>query len=389
MTVTVEYNPLDPQTLENPYPLYRELRESSPVFWHEVMNSWVLTRYNDCREVLRNNELFARDRRRVGAEVPEYLQNLQTLDPPEQTPLKTVLLNSLRSQDLKGIGLRAHGEIGELFGELSTRTEFDWIHDVAAPVALSITSTLFGVEQPPVEFYVPLSDAIARRMDIGLMPEREAPGNDAKQKLNSLVAMWYAADEVNDGVLSTIRRTAGEAGVPEHYVRNTTGVMFNASYGTLFATVSNIALTLIRHPEALHLLRESDDPRLLDTAVDELIRFEGPAQGTSRVATERTEIAGTVIDAGQVVLTLIGSANRDPEEFERPEELVLDRSPNRHLAFGWGVHGCLGVVFGRIAVKSLIECLLEAPALKLAGVPKRRTTATVRSMDYLPVAFVR
>lgn len=386
MPGTSVYNPLHPDTLANPYPLYAELREQAPIFWHERSNSWALTRYRECREVLRDNETFARDRRRVGVEIPEFLQNIQTLDPPALTPLKNVLSDALRSQDLDAMGQRARKSIEHLFLTLAEREQFDWIHEVAAPVALSVTSELFGVEQPAQELYVPLSDSIARRMDIGLEPGRAASGNDAKNQLNKLVKQWYAAED-RPGVLSTIRRTGSEAGVPEHYIRNTTGVMFNASYGTLFATISNVALALVQHPEALDTIRQRRDEKLLETAVDELIRFEGPAQGTSRVAARPTTIAGQPIERGDVVLALVASANRDPREFTRPEELVLDRAPNRHLAFGWGLHGCLGAVFGRIAVREIIYCLAEAPDLWLAGTPKRRTTATVRSLDLLPLTF--
>jgi cytochrome P450 len=162
-------------------------------------------------------------------------------------------------------------------------------------------------------------------------------------------------------------------------------VMFNASYGTVFATAGNVALTLLEHPEAMEALQ---DPQLLTTGVDELIRFDGPAQGTSRVATRRTTISGTTIEPGPIVLTLMAAANRDPEEFPRPEELLLNRTPNRHLSFGWGPHSCLGAVFGRLAVRELVRGLLAAPQrLRLAGVPTRRRTATVRSLDALPVTF--
>ncbi|RQX01605.1 cytochrome P450 [Micromonospora arida] len=385
MSTAVEYDPLSPEMLANPYPQYARFRRTAPIFWHEGMKSWVLSRYQDCRDVLRDNDTFARDRRRVGAELPEFLQNIQTIDPPDQGPLKSVLMNALRSQDLDTAGAQAREQITGIFADLARRERFDWIKEVAAPVALTITSHLFGVQRPDLQWYVKLSDSIARRMDIGLRPERAAVGNDARTQLNSLVDQWYAAER-RPGVFATIRETAGQLQVPPHYVHNTAGVMFNASYGTLFATVSNIALTLIERPETLNALRGADR-KLLDSATDELIRFEGPAQGTSRVATERTVIHGTTIERGQIVLTLMASANRDETEFTRPDELVLDRSPNRHLSFGWGVHGCLGAAFGRVAVRELILCLTEAPRLRLAGTPVRRTTATVRSLDSLPVSF--
>ncbi|UQA61793.1 cytochrome P450 [Polyangium aurulentum] len=386
MTLTLRYDPLDPGTLSDPYPLYAELRKNTPVFWHEQMQSWVLTRYRDCREVLRNYELFARDRRRVGEDVPEFRQSVQSMDPPEQSPLRTLLLNSLRAQDLDEISRRSRLQIEGLFARLADRAEFDFMSEVAAPIALTITSDLLGVEEPELKSYMALSDAIARRMDAGLLPSTIEAGDRARNQLNALVDAWLEGEE-RPGVLASVRRNAGKAQVPEHYIRNTTGVVFNASYGTLFATLGNVVLTLLQRPDALERLR---DKSLLAPGVDELIRFDGPAQGTSRVATKRTTIGDTVIEPGQIVMTLLASANRDPEEFPRPDELVLDRSPNRHLAFGWGPHACLGAMFGRIALRELIVGLLATPApLRLAGTPTRRRTATVRSMDVLPVTFRR
>jgi cytochrome P450 len=382
--IDIEYNPLDPQILENPYPTYAKLREACPVFWHDELDSWVVTRYKDCRRVLRDIEIFARDRRSVGIEVPEFLQNVQSLDPPDLWPLKALLAGALHAQDLAAIGRQVRDRISVLTERLADEHQFDWIHEVAAPLALGITAELFGVESPDLREYVSLSDAIARRMDAGFLPERAEPGNKARNQLNDLVATWFDS-ELRPGVVCEVRENANAAGVPDHYIRNSVAVMFNGSYGTLFAMVGNIALTLALHHKALEQL---SDENLLSTGVDELIRFDGPAQGTTRLATRTTRIGGCEIRRGQKVLTLLASANRDPDEFYRPEELVLDRSPNRHLSFAFGAHGCLGSTFGRVAVREVIVGLLNGPGrLQLVGTPTRRQTATVRSLDALPVTF--
>jgi cytochrome P450 len=378
------YEPLSPETLENPYPLYARLRETAPIFWHEQMSSWVVTRHADCVEVLREHNRFARDRRRVGVDVPENMQNLQSLDPPQLSPLKRVLVGAFRNQDLPAIGKRTHVLAERLLGTLADRTEFDWIHEVAAPLALAVSADLFGVPEPGLDYYAAISDAIARRMDGGLNPANIPAGDTARAELNRLVDGWLAADE-RPGILSAVRRNADRAGLPAHYIRNSASNMFNASYGTLFAAIGNVCLTLLEHPDVLAQLRS--DHTLLDTAPDELVRFDGPAQGTSRLAVEDTELCGQPIRSGQIVMTLFGAANRDPEEFANPENVVLSRSPNRHLGFGWGVHSCLGTMFGNLAISELLRALMDAPDLRLVGQPTRRTTATVRSMDLLPVAF--
>ncbi|MEV5137721.1 cytochrome P450 [Streptomyces syringium] len=384
MNETVIYDPFDPEVLTNPYPLYARLREETPVFWNDRMRSWVATRYDDCRDVLRDHRTFARDRRRVNVDVPEFAQNLQTLDPPQLAPLRSLLMNAFRAQDLDAAAHRTHDRIRGLLRSLSEHGEFDWIHEVAAPVALGLTAELFGVTEPDHEPYVAMADAISRRMDAGLDPTVVEPGDEARKRLNALADGWFAQDPGRPGLMTTIQELMAGSGVPGHYIGNSIATIFNASYGTVFAAAGNTVLTLLEHPGALDQFR---DPRIVDLGVEELIRFDGPAQGTSRVAAERTVLGGHVIEAGQPVITLLAAANRDPAQFEQPDELLLDRTPNRHLGFGWGSHACLGATFGHVAVREIVLCLLEAPSLRLAGTPVRRRTATVRSMDLLPVSF--
>ncbi|MFE4519093.1 cytochrome P450 [Kitasatospora sp. NPDC056783] len=384
MAETIVYDPLDPAVLTDPYPLYAELRDQTPVFWNERMQSWVATRYDDCREVLRNHQTFARDRRRVNIDVPEFAQNLQSLDPPQHAPLRSLLMNAFRAQDLDAAAHRTHDKILGLFQDLSDLDEFDWIHEVAAPVALNLTAELFGVVEPDLKHYAALADAITRRMDAGLDPTVIEPGDEARKQLNTLADGWFAENSGRPGLMTTIKQLMDGATVPEHYIGNSIAAIFNASYGTVFAAAGNAVLTLLQHRGTLDRFR---DRGVVDTGVEELIRFDGPAQGTSRIAAERTVLGGQVIEAGRPVITLLAAANRDPAQFERPDELVLDRSPNRHLGFGWGPHACLGATFGHVAIKEIVLCLLEAPSLRLTGTPVRRRTATVRSMDLLPVSF--
>ncbi|MBC3840527.1 cytochrome P450 [Streptacidiphilus sp. 4-A2] len=379
----VHYDPLDPDTLENPYSFYRQLRKNSPVFWHEQMKSWVLAGYHDCREVLRDHEVFARDRGRLGIEVPEFQQNIQSLDPRTRRPCE-VFTNALRRQDLDSVASAARRQILALLESLADRPRFDFMLEIAAPVALTMTSQLLGVPEPDLAEYVDISDWLAQRMDAGLRPEAVESGDLARKKLIKLVDQWFDGAGV-DGGLAGLQQDAKRDEIPEHYVRNTVGTVFNASFGTLYATAGNVLLTLFQHPEAFELLKDSS---LLASGTDELIRFDGPAQATSRVAVSRTKIGGITIERGQTVVALLASANRDPEQFDRPDELVLDRKPNRHLGFGWGPHACLGSMFGQIAVRALVESLVELPApLRMAGSPTRRRTATVRTIGVFPVSL--
>jgi len=222
-------------------------------------------------------------------------------------------------------------------------------------------------------------------MDSGLVPEQSERGTAAAAQLMESVDAWFEAPGAS-GIVPTLARSPEFIRAPDTLVRRTLGAMCNAAYSTIYASIGNATLALLEHPEALRRLKE--DNELAVTGADELIRFDGPAQGTSRVATVETTIDDTTIERGHVVLTLFGAANRDPAQFASPNELVLDRSPNRHLGFGWGAHACFGAEPARHALREYVARLAAFPrTLELAGEPRRRPTATLRWLQMLPVAF--
>ncbi len=388
MLSTPTYDPLDPATLANPYPVLAAMRASTPVFWHEGMQSWALTRYADCVAVLRDHERFARDRRRAGAVVPEPSLSVQSLDPPEQAPVRSLFMNALRAQDLDGIERRARSLLAARFSRLAELTEFDVMADIAAPLAVAVISDLLGVEEPGVDSFAAVSDAIMRSMDAGLDPATVEPGRVARQELSALVESWFRTSD-RPGLLSHVRERADivSDGDLDVFVRNTARVMFQGGYSTMVAAVGNAVHTLLQEPIALERMRDS---AMLGTGVDELVRFDGPVQGTSRIATVPAEISGVTVNAGETVLILFAAANHDPAQFPEPERLLLDRSPNRHLGYGWGTHSCIGTAPAQTALRALVASLLEHPTpLRAAGPPRRRRTATMRVFDLLPATFRR
>lgn len=384
MTVSIQYNPLDIATVANPYPVYAELRSSAPVYWHEGMRCWVLTRYRDCQSVLQDTAVFAADWRRAGGKVSEPWLSMQSLDPPDHGPLRSLFMNALRAQDLVRIGDRGEALADRLFGRLAGRPEFDLIAEVLTPLALSTISEMMGIERPEPVSFTAISDAIVRSMDAGLTPETAEPGIRARGELSELVKAWFDADP-REGLLSEVERNRGDVDVPAHVIRNTARVVFQSGYSSIVAAAANALLVLLERPEAVEQLH---DPALLSTGFDELMRFDCAVQGASRIAVQPAMIGDTPIETGDVVLTLFGAANRDPEQFDRPDELVLDRSPNKHMAFGRGPHTCVGNLFTQQVLQALLKSVLNSPSrLRLAGEPRRRRTATMRYLDTLPVTF--
>jgi cytochrome P450 len=185
-------------------------------------------------------------------------------------------------------------------------------------------------------------------------------------------------------MISVLRDHPGTADMADTYVQNTVSAIFNASYSTLFASTGAVVQLLMQRPDVLERLR---DPALMGTGVDELVRFTAPAQGTSRVATCATAIGGTPMERGDVVITMFAAANRDPARFDRPEELVLDRTPNPHLGFGWGPHICVGARLATVWLHELIGRLHRAPTLVPAGEARWMRSATLRNLELLPTAI--
>lgn len=386
MPSQLAYDPLDPTTLENPYPTFAGLRDTTPVFWHEGLRSWCLTRYADCVAVLRDHERFARDRRRTGTAVPEPSLSVQSLDPPEQARVRSLFMNALRAQDLVALERRARQRLVSVFGRLAERAEFDVMAEVAAPLSVAVVSDLLGVDEPDIGSFAAVSDAIMRSMDAGLDPAAVEPGRAARQELSALVESWFR-DSRRPGLLSHVRQHAGRtAGTDaDVYVRNTARVMFQGGYSTMTAAIGNAVHTLLCHPDALARMRDATVPR---TGVDELVRFDGPVQGTSRIATAPATIGEVTVQPGETVLTLFAAANHDPTQFSQPDRLSLDRSPNQHLGYGWGAHSCIGTVPAQATLRALVASLLDHPTpLRAAGPPRRRRTATMRVFDVLPTTF--
>lgn len=387
MTPISVYDPLRSEMIRDPYPTYARMLEETPIHWHAGMEAWVVVRHADCVRVLREHETFARDPRRNGEEIPEFRQNVQMMDPPQQTPLRRLLVGAMRSQDKKKLFDDAVAFLRSTLGGRRRDEPFDWMSDVAAPFALHLSASLLGVPEPDASDYAEISHGIALRMDSGLAPENIPEGDAARKRLNDLGESWFPRPEGDDGLVAQLVRRADDEFLGGHYMRNSAAMMFNASYGTIFAMVGNAALLLAMMPE---LLPQLSRPGIQPTGVDELVRYDGPAQGTSRVAVTETTIQGTRIAAGDSVVTLLAAANRDPRVFDDPHDIKLDRRPNPHLGFGSGPHACFGSEFGKLSISAMINALSDdGVRLRLAAEPTRRTTATVRSLDVLPVCLER
>ncbi|MFD5110329.1 cytochrome P450 [Streptomyces cinereoruber] len=388
MLPVLTYQPLDPDTINNPYPVLAALREQTPVSWHDGMSSWLVTRYADCTAVLRDHTVFARDRRRTGRTVPAASLSVQSLDPPDQAGVRSLFMNALRAQDLPALEARARDHAAALLREVSERPSFEVMAELAAPLSLSVVCNLLGVDEPPLAEFAAASDAIMRSMDGGLDPALVEPGRQAREELTTLVDSWFTETGRPSGLLAHVRAHTppGASEREELFVRNTARVMFQGGYSTMTAALGNALHTLTAHPEAQEQLRTN--PLLVPKAAEELVRYDGPVQGTSRTATRKTSIAGIPILAEDPVVLLFTAANRDPARFPHPDQLLLDRRDNRHLGYGWGTHSCIGTRAAQACVRAALDALLtHRTPLRLTGRARRQPSATMRTFAALPATL--
>lgn len=392
MAVKVQWNPLDPASIRDPYPIYSELRENHPVYWHAGMSSWVLTRYDDCQMVLRDHAIFARDRRRVGVEMPDERINIQKQDPPEQAALRGITGKALVSLPLEQICADARILMAEKLQIAAKNGPFDMMRDVAGPAAIHVINRIFGVDEYTYDGYSPIYQGLTQNMDSGLAPSRRLAGHAAGDALRVAVDGWLER-RLGHGEVSMLGALYANEEVgtmPGPYVRNTLVAIYNAGFSTAYASMGAITHELLAGGglDAICRLDTANRPALI-LAAEELLRYTSPAQATARVAVARTELQGVTINPGETVVTMLAAANRDRRQFDSPDQLVLDRSPNQHLAFAWGPHICLGARLAQAWVVEIIKFLSEfGPRLRLRGGEQYMNAATLRNLMTLPIEYV-
>jgi cytochrome P450 len=377
------YNPLDDSTLDDPYPVFADMRRQCPVYWHEQMKSWVLTRYDDAKSVLRNHEVWARDWRRVGDEVPSEFINMQSLDPPEVLPLRSAFVDASKAIDFELVAAHASHTMSEALRALPRRRTFCLMSDFALPVAEAVTCRVFGLEHPGQGIFHEVAHGIALHMDSGLVPEQKAEGRKVAPKLRAIVSQGFSSNR-QGGLFASVAKAVESSDWPSRTIEYSMEAMVNAAYSTIYTSIGNAALPLVRQPELVQGFNEAN----FVSGTEELLRFDSPAQGTSRVATGPTALGEVEFKRGDVVIAMFAAANRDPAQFARPDSIVLDRTPNQHLGFGWGVHSCLGTELARRVLQQFVRTLAVSPStLQLDGSPVRFRTATLRWLKTLPVRF--
>jgi pimeloyl-[acyl-carrier protein] synthase len=392
------FNPLMPEFHSNPYPFYRALREEDPVHL-SPLGFWVCTRYDDAVMILRDPRfgregMAKRMEARLGlTQDTSRARDMLFQDPPDHTRLRALVSRAFTPRVVEVMRPHIQEIVDGLLDRVDGARAMDVIEDLAYPLPVTVICEMLGVPAADQDIFKSWSTDIARSLDAAILPadsDAIPRGRDARLGLADYFRSLIATrrKDPKPDLLSALIAAEEEGNkLSEGELVSTCMLLLIAGHETTVNLIGNGLLALLQHPDQLRALR--DDPGLIQTGVEELLRFDGPVQRTGRMTTTEVEIGGKRIPRDSVVVSVIGAANRDPKQFADPDRLDVSRKDNRHIAFGFGIHFCLGAPLARLEGQIALGTLLRRmPKLALVSdVPEWRESSTLRGLKSLPVTF--
>ncbi|MGW6412701.1 cytochrome P450 family protein [Streptomyces vinaceus] len=391
----------DPAFLADPFPLYRQLREDGPVRRVVIagaLEAWLVTRYEDGLAALSDTRLSsdvrdAADTRLLeqlpGTERESMLGNMLRSDPPDHTRLRRLVSKAFTARRVAEMRPRIQEVTDRLLDAVVADGRADLVADFALPLPVTVISELLGVPVDERHEFQRWTDRMLMR---GAQPPDPAVVNEAWRHMRAYVTELIGAKRAEPGedlLSALITARDEEQRLSEDELVAMVFLLLAAGYVTTVNLISGGIAMLLAHPDQLDLLRS--DPALLPGAVEEFLRYDGPVSpGIARFAREDVEIAGVRIPRGATVLIGSAVADRDPDRFPDPDRLDITRADNAHLAFGHGIHYCLGAPLARLEGQIAIgTALRRLPGLALAVEPAQIPwrPGGLRGPLALPVTF--
>ena len=389
---------------DDPYPIWETLRVADPVHWCDPWDAWLVMRHGDVETMLSDHERFSNvgrlpksleslsaDQREVVAPLLEHFDGgLQHSDPPDHSRIRGPISKAFGPATARGLRDRVQEIVDQLLAQVIGSGGMDVVADLAQPLPAMVLGEALGVAPEECERFQEWDHDIATFL--GTRTEKAHLSARARRSAEDQVVWLKEVTERrrrNPGPdMFTTLTKCSDAGVirDQAELHGTYLAVLIGGHETTTGLISNGLLSLLRNPDQLALLRQN--PGFIGGAIEELLRYESPIFAHQRIAARDMTFRGAEIKKGQMVVPMLGSANRDPEVFEEPERLDITRKNNRHLAFGWGVHFCLGAALARLEGEVVFSTLLRRlKNIRLAGHIRWQKQDVFRLLDSLPVEF--
>jgi cytochrome P450 len=387
----------DKEFLVDPYPALAEARAVGKPFWHELTGMFLAARHADANAVLRNKSLG----RIFTPKTPEtewhdfnYLHSDSILDsePPKHTRLKALVSKAFNPRTITELTPDIERLTTMLLNDCADKSDqdgtFDVLADFAEPLPVKVIAHMLGFPDADEHLLRPWSQSIVKMYEVNPSDAHKAEARKAATEFAEYVRGLMELRQSHPGtdLISTLAAAEkdGERLSVEELIA-TCVLLLNAGHEASVNGFGNGIVAALKQPAVMQPLR--DDPRAVSrTALEEFLRFDSPLQLFERTATTDTEINGVAIRSGQKIAALLGAANRDTDVFENADSMDLTRESNQHIAFGAGIHFCIGAPLARLEMNISLPALIERfPKLELAGAPTRRSTFVLRGYDTIPV----